>query len=57
MVPGVGLEPTRDCSHTILSRTRKPIPPPGRFLKLTNFNSFFNYQAEHIICVLSAGRR
>ena len=31
VVPGVGLEPTRDFSHTILSRTRKPIPPPGLF--------------------------
>ena len=30
MVPGVGVEPTRPCGHTILSRTRKPIPPPRR---------------------------
>ena len=28
-MPGRGLEPPRDCSHTLLKRTRLPIPPPG----------------------------
>ncbi len=27
LVGMVGVEPTRDCSHTILSRTRMPVPP------------------------------
>ena len=30
LVPWVGLEPTRDYSHTYLKRTRMPIPPPGQ---------------------------
>ena len=29
LVPGVGLEPTRPCGHSILSRTRKPFRHPG----------------------------
>ena len=29
MVPWVGLEPTRACTHKILSLARLPIPPPG----------------------------
>src|SRR6202043_4183027 len=29
-MPGVGLEPTRPCGLSILSRRRLPIPPPGR---------------------------
>ena len=30
LVPGVGIEPTRPCGHTILSRKRLPVPPPRR---------------------------
>ena len=30
LVPGAGLEPTRDCSQEILSLSRIPIPPSGR---------------------------
>lgn len=31
-MPRVGFEPTRAKAHAILSRTRKPIPPPRLFL-------------------------
>ncbi len=31
-MPRVGLEPTRAFAHTILSRARKPIPPPRHVL-------------------------
>ncbi len=31
MVPKVGLEPTRDCSHQILSLACLPIPPLRRY--------------------------
>ncbi len=31
LVLGEGLEPSRYCYHSILSRTRLPIPPPEHF--------------------------
>lgn len=30
MVGEEGIEPSRDCSHKILSLARLPIPPPAR---------------------------
>ena len=30
LVPGVGLEPTRACTHRCLRPKRLPIPPPRR---------------------------
>ena len=32
-MPGVGLEPTRDFSHLILSQDRLPITTPGQILR------------------------
>ena len=51
-VPGVGLEPTRDCSHRFLKPTRKPVPPPRQMHYFTT--SFLNWQSlfEHLICFL-----
>ena len=37
-VPGRGLEPPRDCSHSHLKAARVPVAPPGRTLKLQSFS-------------------
>ena len=37
VVPGIGLEPIRDCSRGILSPLRLPIPPPRHMEAPTGF--------------------
>ena len=34
LVPGVGLEPTRPVGQSVLSQSRRPVPPPGQAARI-----------------------
>jgi hypothetical protein len=47
MVPEVGLEPTRDYSHQILSLARLPISPLRLVVTCETINGFIHCPATH----------
>ncbi len=57
-MPRKGLEPSRDCSHTLLKRTRLPIPPPGLYKEYTACALFFYplSAAGYILLVSMTGK-